>query len=89
MTGTAAERLVGALNEYIINPIIGLLFAAAMVLFLWGGVQLIIGSDTGRENGKRHLLWGIIGMFIMVSVYGILNLLAGTFGFGGITPGFR
>ncbi len=79
---TAATTFVRAINDYIINPIIGLLFAAAMVLFIWGGAQMIFypGTEDKREDGKRHLFWGIIGMFIMVSVYGLLNLITSTFG---------
>lgn len=84
----AAYRFVDAITTYIVNPIVGLLFAAAMVLFMWGGVQMIWGAQTedARETGKRHLFWGIIGMFIMVSVYGLLNLLTSTFGLPSI-PG--
>lgn len=86
-----AAGFVQAINTYIINPLIGLLFAAALVLFMWGGFQFVIGTGTeeSRESGKRHLLWGIIGMFIMVSVYGILNILTGTFGITPVTPYFR
>ena len=87
----AGLRFIQAINTYIINPIIGLLFAAALVLFMWGGVQLIWGANTddSREKGKNHLLWGIIGMFIMVSVYGILNLITSTFGLGQVPPTYR
>jgi len=32
-----------------------------------------------HEEGKKHMLWGIVGMFIMASVYGIIALLDNTF----------
>jgi hypothetical protein len=36
-------------------------------------------SDTNREEGKRKIFWGLFGMFIMFSVYGIIRLILGTF----------
>lgn len=60
----------------VINPIILLLFAVALVLVLWGGFQLIRSADEeqGRATGKRALTWGIIGLVVMVSVYAILTI---------------
>lgn len=80
---SSAAELVARIIEFVINPIIGLLFAAALVFFLWGGFQFISNAegDAGRETGRRHMLWGIIGLFVMVSVIGILTILGNTFGF--------
>ncbi len=77
----AAATFVAAVNATIINPILALLFAAALFLFMWGALSLVIGagSDQSRNEGKAHLLWGIIGMVIMVSVYALLNIMLATF----------
>ena len=67
--------------NFIINPLIGLLFALAFVMFIWGSAQLIIHSGDA-ENRKKHqsiLTWGLVGMFIMASVFGILQVVLGTF----------
>jgi fructose-specific phosphotransferase system IIC component len=66
----------------IINPLIGLLFAAAFVVGLWGGVNFILNADNeeARKKGKVALIWAIVGFFIMFSVGGILNVVVGTFG---------
>jgi len=74
--------LLNKINEVIINPLILLLFALATVVFVWGiiGFLASTGSDDGREKGKRHMLWGLIGMVIMVSVYGIIRFALSTFG---------
>ncbi|MFQ5662031.1 MAG: hypothetical protein ACE5F2_02155 [Candidatus Paceibacteria bacterium] len=71
------------INAYILDPIILLLFGLAFAMFFWGGAQFILnaGSEEERTTGKRHMIWGIIGMLIMVGVYGILGILGGTFGF--------
>jgi len=54
----------------------------ALAVFFWGIVQFISDTDsnTAREEGKQNILWGIIGMFIMVSVYGIIRVILQTFG---------
>ena len=74
--------LLSKISGAILNPIIGLLFALALVLFLWGVVQFIMNAENeeARKNGGRHMLFGIIGIAIMVSVVGILRIVINTFG---------
>jgi hypothetical protein len=76
------SQLIANINQWIINPIILLLFVLALLLFFWGLAQFIlsVNSDEGRTTGKRHMLWGILGMFAMFAVFGILSVLANTFG---------
>ena len=66
----------------IINPIITLLFMSALLVLFWGIVEMIWKSDSeeGRTTGRKHLIWGVAGMFIMVAVYGIITLIKGTIG---------
>ncbi len=79
---STARTLVLKINDQIVNPLIGLLIAIAVVWFMWGLVQFIWGaqSEEGREKGKSNMIWGIVGLFIMVAVFGILALLMNTFG---------
>lgn len=74
--------LMGSVNRIIINPLIVLLFALAVVYFLYGLVQYLLNPDSEeiRKSSKSHMLWGIIGMFIMVSVFGIMSLILNTLG---------
>ena len=82
----SVAALVSRVNEFIINPLIVLLFAVATVVFLWGVSQFLFESAMKgeQEDGKRHMLWGVIGMAIMISVYGILSLLDNTFQLGAL-----
>jgi hypothetical protein len=77
---SSVYRLIDSIQVLILNPLIGLLFALALVMFLWGLAQFIISSDSeeGRSTGKRHMIWGIVGMFIMVGAYAIVNILSNT-----------
>lgn len=77
-----AETLISRIEIFIINPILLLLFAAGFLYFLWGMSTFIWNaeSEDGRTVGVRHMMWGIVGMFIMVAAWGFINLIKGTFG---------
>lgn len=83
-----AEAVAGPILErikvVILYPLISLLLGAALLVFLWGVFRYIAGagaeSDEARETGKRHMLYGIIGLVVMVSALAILELATATFG---------
>jgi hypothetical protein len=79
---TYANELLGRIVEGIVNPIILLLFAVALVVFLWGMVLFVAKGDNeeARKTGGRHILYGIIGMAIMISAFGIMKLIVGSIG---------
>ena len=79
--GEVAQGFVATFNKVILFPLITLLLAVALVVFLYGCFIYIANanSDTARAKGKQHILWGIVGMLVMVSAYGILSIAAGTF----------
>ena len=61
------------------QPLLQLATAIAFLYFLYGGVVFLMGVNDSekREKGKRHLFWGVVGLFIIISVGGILRLLNG------------
>jgi uncharacterized membrane protein YfcA len=73
----SAKQLVQVVSVEILNPVIGLLFAVALVYFIYGVVTFIANADNeaAREKGKQHMLYSIIGLVIMVGVWGILQLI--------------
>ncbi|MDZ7726004.1 MAG: hypothetical protein U5L75_00265 [Candidatus Campbellbacteria bacterium] len=75
-------EFVARLNAVIINPLIVLLFALAALVFAWGLLQFVANSsnDEAREKGKKHMLYGILGIFIMVAAVSLINLVLNTFG---------
>lgn len=75
-----AKTLLGKIEKAIIDPIILFAFMVAMIVFFWGIVKFINGTDnpTAQKDGKSNMIWGIVGMTIMVSAYGILQIIAGT-----------
>ena len=75
-------ELMSRITKYILNPLILFLFAAAALIFAWGLVEFLSSPDNeeAKTKGRQHMLWGVIGMFIMISVFGIMNLIINTFG---------
>jgi ABC-type multidrug transport system fused ATPase/permease subunit len=65
----------------LISPAITFLFLAATVIFIWGLVEFImnVDNDDARSRGKRHIAWGVFGMFIMVATGAILFLFQNFF----------
>ena len=69
-------------NAVIINPLVVLIFAIALLVFFWGIFQFISSASEGseRDKGKKKILYGLIGMFVMFSAYGLIRVVLGTFG---------
>ncbi|KND47765.1 MAG: hypothetical protein AB201_02425 [Parcubacteria bacterium C7867-006] len=67
----------------LINFGIRIVFGLAMAFFFWGGAQFILNdaaSDKTREDGKKKMLWGVIALFVMFSIYGILMAIGNLIG---------
>jgi hypothetical protein len=75
-------KLVGLFSTTILNPIIAVLFGLALAYFIYGIVLYLWNPDNEllREQGKRNMFWGIIGLTIMVSVFGIMRFVISSIG---------
>ena len=77
--------LVNLFSKTILNPIVALLFAVGLLVFVYGLIEFLFNFDVkgdlhAKESGRNHMLWGIIGMFIMLCAYAIVRLIANTVG---------
>jgi hypothetical protein len=73
--------IIGFINVVLV-PV---LFAVAFIVFIWGIFYYFIAggaNEEKRDQGKQLAVWGIVALFVMVSVWGLVNVLVGTFGFG-------
>jgi len=74
---------------YIINYVlVPVLFAVAFIVFLYGIVLKYIfshGDPDKVSEGHKLLLWGLIGFVVMISLWGLVNVIANTFGLYGIS----
>ena len=76
----SVDTFINHVNKLIVNPLILLLFALALVYFLWGVFEFLTNQENEQKKteGKQHMLWGIIGLTIMMGVWTILNLVLNT-----------
>lgn len=76
------DTLLANTITFIVNPLIGLIFLAGFIVFVWGVVRyfLALQSEDARKTGSQHMLWGIIGMFIMIMVYALVDVIKNTLG---------
>ncbi len=79
--------IVTTFTQTIVRSLATLFATAAMVAFFFGIVQFIWGSRDGdatkAKNGKNFMLWGLIALFVMFSVWGIINYAQRIFGIQG------
>jgi hypothetical protein len=85
----AAPRTFAELAAYlgsIMNSAIGVLITAALVFYFWGAAQHLLKMERGEGASpefRKFLLMGVLVIFVMVSVWGILEILRNTFLTGG------
>lgn len=66
----------------IVGYLVPLLIAVAVVVFLWGVVQYVTagGEEEKRKKARGTMVFGIVGLFVMVAVWGLVSVLTSTFG---------
>ncbi len=77
---------VNNIVSFMNGTLVPLIFAIAFLVFLWGMFKTFIlgGSDEEKQaEGKSLMMYAIAGFVIMVSLWGIVNLVARGFGFQG------
>ena len=69
-------------NALVLNPLLLLVFALSFLYFAYGVVKFLMldAADKSREEARNAILWGLVGMLIMFSVYGIIAFLLQSFG---------
>ena len=84
----AVDQFVLKVDKFIINPLILVLFAVAILVFLYGVLEFLLNqsSEEKKTTGKDHMLWGIVGITIMLGVWTILGFVLNTLGIEGIDP---
>lgn len=81
---TAIDSVIGILKD----SVIPVLFTLATVYFIWGVLSYIMAADDEKKvaEARYYITYGLIGLFIIVSMWGIVSLIARTFISGGGMP---
>lgn len=77
----SVTNLLGKIATLILNPLIILGFVIATIFLFYAIAKMIWAADSSDlDKNKKDVMYGILGLFIMFSVYGILHLVLATFG---------
>ncbi len=80
----AAPTTFAGLVDFIIsliNPLAAILSAVAVLIFFWGIVKYIAsgGDEHAHEEGRTLMMWGVVALFVLFSVWGLARILASSF----------
>lgn len=82
------EVLFNYITCIISRSVVPLIVALAVVMFIWGVIQYVINADeeAKRAEGRQFMIWGIIALTVMVSIWGLVSILAATFNIQTVIP---
>ena len=71
-------RSIGRLVDLAIPIVVGI----ALLAFFWGLVKFIFdqGDETAKADAKKIMLWGLIALFVMISVWGLVRFIGTALG---------
>lgn len=75
MSFAQANNAEGVIERFgrVIDLLTPIVFSIALLFFFWGLATFIYKSGDDQEKGKNRMLWGLIALFVMFSVWGILR----------------
>lgn len=79
-TQFADNGVMGVVNclKSVFAVLINLMVAASVVVIVWGAFKMIY-NEEGRDEAKKTIYYGVIGLFVMISIWGLVNILDNTF----------
>ncbi len=89
-SGVGLGGLLGLLAQAndLINRLIPFIIALTILIFLWGVFKFVMnsGDSEGRKEAQGYMIWGIVALFVMVSVWGLVNILVRSFNLDNTAP---
>lgn len=78
----ALENLKDLTNDVgsIIDTLIPIVFTLALLGFFYGLVKYIFGAEHDKDQAKKTMIWGIVALFVMAAVWGLVNFLGDAVG---------
>ena len=81
-TTSSGEQILTKIITDVFSPLYQIVVGVTILYFLYGVARYVIdlNNPDKQTTGRSHLLWGLVGLFIVLSVGGILSLLQGSLG---------
>lgn len=70
-TTQLAQAILNIVNKYLI-PIV---FSLALLYFFWGLAKYIRDTGEGKEEGRQIMVWGVVALFVMSTIWGLTNYI--------------
>jgi uncharacterized membrane protein YraQ (UPF0718 family) len=69
----------------VIKSIVPLLYIIALAVFIYGVIQFFLNPDNAkkREEARSYIIGALIGMFVLFSISGLIEIIRNTFGISG------
>jgi len=81
---TTIQQLLCKFSE-ILNAVLPVLIALGIVYFVFGVISYVIGSDEeAKKKGRDRIIYGVIGLAVIVGVWGLVAILKNTFGLSNV-----
>lgn len=75
------ETLVRSIGR-LVNLALPIVVGLALLAFFWGLVQFILsqGDESKKTDAKKTMLWGVVALFVMVTVWGLVRFISTSLG---------
>ncbi len=84
-SGATLQNVLGQFGV-LIQQATPIVVALALLGFFWGLAKLLFSKgDEQKKEGRTIMVWGILALFVMITIFGIISVLATTFGVNGGT----
>lgn len=84
-TLTGLQKIICQIQQ-LLNAMIPVMVALGVLYFFWGIIRYVIaGDEEAKENGRSMMVYGIIGLSVIVGLWGLVNVVINTFGLSGAT----
>ena len=67
--------LFWAAKDIVTGILIPLAFVLSLLFFFWGVAKYIWEAGQGKDEGKKIMIWGVVALFVITSVWGLVAFL--------------
>jgi hypothetical protein len=83
-SGTTLCTIINLIVGYL-NQVLVLLIGLSVVTFTWYVFKYFVKPNENRDEAGKYVMYSLIGFFVILSMWGLVNILQGTFGLGNST----